>query len=194
MIEKIYLGLILVFFILAFLIRNIKTYLMTKQSIRGKSIKLTISIIASTMIYVLILLRLTILTPKWIFELNLFENIIIKPVGIILVTVGFILGILSLIAMQNSWRVGIKHDQKTELVTSGVFSISRNPYFLSFIIMIFGYILVFPSILLILLYIILVITFHNMIIEEEKYLQSVHGESYRRYQRKTNRYLTIYRN
>ena len=192
MIEKIYLGLILVFFILAFLIRNIKTYLMTKQSIRGKSIKLTISIIASTMIYVLILLRLTILTPKWIFELNLFENILIKPFGIILVTVGFILGILSLIAMQNSWRVGIKYDQKTDLVTAGIYSISRNPYFLSYNILIFGYILVFPSILLILLYIILVITFHNMIIEEEKYLQSVHGESYRRYKRKTNRYLTIW--
>jgi len=189
MIEKAYLGLILIFFILAFAIRNIKTYISTKNSIRGKSLKLTISVLISTIIYCLIFLRLTLLKPKFLFEIDLPTGL--NTIGLVFVTVGFILGILALIAMKNSWRVGIKYDQKTDLITTGIYRISRNPYFLSYNILIFGYILIFPSLILIVLYLILVIVFHKMILEEEKYLQSVHGASYEDYRSKVNRYLTI---
>lgn len=191
MIEKTYLGVILIFFILAFAIRNIKTYLSTKQSIRGKSVKLTMSILISTLIYFLILLRLTILEPKWIIEFDLSEYSHLKIIGLVFVSVGFILGILALIAMKNSWRVGIKYDQKTDLVTTGIYSVSRNPYFLSYNILIFGYILIFPSSILMVLYLMLVVVFHKMILEEEKYLLSVHNIAYMDYKRKVNRYLTI---
>lgn len=190
MIEKIYLGLILIFFILAFAIRNIKTYLSTKQSIKGKSLKLTMSILVSTIIYVLILLRLTILNSYW-FEIDFSNCLIIKYVGLAFVSFGFVFGILALIAMKNSWRVGIKYDQKTDLVTSGIYRFSRNPYFFSYDILILGYILIFPSIILIILHLALVIIFHNMILEEEKYLESVHGDLYLDYKRKVKRYLTI---
>lgn len=190
MIEKIYLGLILIFFILAFAIRNIKTYLITKQPIKGKSLKLTMSILVSTIIYVLILLRLTMLNSYW-FEIDFSNFLIIKYVGLAFVSLGFVFGILALIAMKNSWRVGIKYDQKTDLVTSGIFRFSRNPYFFSYDILILGYILIFPSIILIILHLALVIIFHNMILEEEKYLESVHGNSYLNYKRKVKRYLTI---
>jgi protein-S-isoprenylcysteine O-methyltransferase Ste14 len=191
MIEKIYLGLVLIFFILAFAIRNIKTYLSTKQSIRGKSVKLSISVLVSTLIYCLILLRLMVLTPKWLAELDLRQYIAVKITGMAFIAAGFILGILALIAMKNSWRVGIKYDQKTELVTSGIYRVSRNPYFLSYNVLIFGYILVFPSIILLALYVVLIITFHKMILEEEKYLESVHGAAYQNYKKKVNRYLTL---
>lgn len=191
MIEKTYLGLVLIFFILAFAIRNIKTYLSTRQSIKGKSGKLTMSVLISTVIYCLIFFRLTLLEPKWILEIDLSEYSQIKILGLALVSAGFILGILALITMRNSWRVGIKYDQKTDLVTTGIYSISRNPYFLSYDILIFGYILIFPSLILIILYVTLVIVFHRMILEEEKYLQSVHDTTYLDYKRKVNRYLTL---
>ena len=189
--EKIFLGLTLIFFILAFAIRNIKTFFSTKQSIKGKSVKLTLSILISTIIYCLIILRLTILEPKWIIEIDLSGYKLINIFGLLFVSTGFILGILALIAMKNSWRVGIKYDQRTDLVTSGIFRISRNPYFLSYNILILGYILIFPSFILISLYLSLVIVFHKMILEEEKYLLSVHGESYVKYKKKVRRYLTI---
>ena len=70
MIEKIYLGAIIIFYILAFAIRNIKTYLSTGQSIRGKSKKLTASISSTTFIYLFIALRLTILKPIWLWEVS----------------------------------------------------------------------------------------------------------------------------
>lgn len=191
MIEKLYLGLIIVFFILAFAVRNIKTYLSTRQSIRGGSAKLTVSVLISTIIYCLILLRLAILEPKWIVEFDLSASKFIKWVGLSLVTVGFVLGILALIKMRDSWRVGIKYEQKTNLVTTGIYRFSRNPYFLSYDILIFGYILIFPSLILLLLYLMLVIVFHKMILAEEKYLETVHSTNYIDYKDKVNRYLTL---
>ena len=191
MIEKIYLGLVLVFFILAFAIKNIQTYFSTRQSIRGRSTKVTLSVLISTIIYCLIISRLTFLDPKWLIEIDFSSFVILKSIGLVLVTLGFVLGILALIKMRNSWRVGIKYDQKTDLVTTGIYRISRNPYFLSYDILIFGYILIFPSLLLILLYLTLVVVFHRMIIEEEKYLMSVHDSTYLDYKKKVDRYLTI---
>jgi len=191
MIERISLGLVLVFFILAFAIRNIRTYLSTRQSIRGKSLKLTLSVLISTFIYLLILLRLTALDSKWILELDIFNSNTFKYVGFGLVLTGFILGILALITMRNSWRVGIKYDQKTELVKSGIYRFSRNPYFLSYDILILGYVLVYQSVVLMILLILLAVIFHNMILEEEKYLQSIHGDKYLDYKNKVNRYITL---
>ena len=191
MFEKIYLGLILIFFILAFFVRNIKTFLSTKQSIKGRSAKLTLSVLVSTVIYALILLRLTILKTTWILELDFSNFLIIKYIGFVFVSAGFVLGILALVAMKNSWRVGIRYDQRTDLVTTGIYRFSRNPYFLSYNILVFGYILIFPCIILFVLYVALAIIFHSLILDEEKYLQSVHGDSYLDYKRKVNRYVSI---
>ena len=174
---------------LAFAVRNVKTYLATKTSIRGQSLKLTISVLVSTMIYCLIFLRLTILKPENIYEME--QPVFLNTMGLIFVSLGFIIGIFAMITMKNSWRVGIKHKQKTDLITSGVYRVSRNPYFLSYDILIMGYVLIFPSPIIIILYLILVVVFHQMILEEEQYLQSVHDLSYTAYQNKVNRYFTI---
>lgn len=191
MTEKLYLVSILLFFILAFAIKNIKTYITTKQSIKGKSLKLSLSILISSIMYGLIILRLTLLKPKWFIEIDLSEYYWIKTTGLILVLIGFIVGVFALIEMKNSWRVGIKYDQETKLITTGIYNISRNPYFLSYDILFLGYILIFPSIILIVLYVLLVVIFHKMILEEEEYLKSVHNMNYIEYKRKVNRYLTI---
>lgn len=186
-----YLGLILVFFILAFAVKNIKTYFSTGESIRGKSKKLTASILLSTLIYILIFLRLIILKPNWILEIHPPGYETLRIIGLVLVTIGFFMGIFSLISMKNSWRVGIKYEQKTELVTTGIYRISRNPYFFSYDLLILGFIFIFPSLVLVILYVPLVIVFHKMILEEEKYLESVHGKSYLVFKKNVARYFTL---
>jgi len=192
MIEKVFLAAILIFFILAFAVRNIKTYLATKQSIKGKSVKLSLSILLSTIIYVLILSRISFLNPHWILELHLPFAETFRIAGLVLVSIGFLFGIFALIAMQNSWRIGIKYDQKTDLVTSGIYRFSRNPYFFSYDVLIFGYILIFPSLLLMGLLVGLSITFHLMILEEEQYLSNSHGNEYIAYQKRVSRYITFF--
>ncbi len=190
---RIYSGLILIFFILAFAVRNIGTYLATGKSIKGKSVQLTISVLLSAAVYGLIIWRLIFPGTRWGAGPGRPDFGVIEITGLIFITAGFILGLLALIEMKNSWRVGIRYDQKTELVTTGIYRFSRNPYFLSYDLLIFGYILIIQSILLVVLYIALVLTFHTMIKEEEIYLQSVHGNAFSDYREKVNRYLTFYR-
>lgn len=129
--ERIYAGFILIFFILAFAVRNIGTYLATRKSIKGKSIKLTISVLLSAAIYGLIILRLIFPGTGWSAGLGRSDCWVVEITGLIFITAGFILGLLALIEMKNSWRVGIRYDQKTELITTGIYRFSRNPYFLS---------------------------------------------------------------
>lgn len=115
----------------------------------------------------------------------------IKIVGYLFVILGFIIGLLALIEMRNSWRVGIKHNQKTTLITTGIYNFSRNPYFLSYGLLIFGFLLVLPSVLIFVFYACLMLVFHNMILEEEQYLEKIHSENYLKYKRTVNRYFTF---
>ncbi len=190
MILSLYTGLILLFFILAFAVKNVKTFLSTGVSIRGKSIKLSLSILLSTLLYVLIGLRIVFMDSATIFEIESLQIKSARSIGLILVGGGFLLGVAALIQMKDSWRVGIKYDQKTTLITSGIYRISRNPYFLSYNVLIMGYIFIFPSPLLFFPYLLLVYVFHKMILEEEKYLENTHGDSYFRYKKKVGRYFT----
>lgn len=191
MVETYFLLSVIVFFVLAFAIRNIRTYMSTKQSIKGQSAKLTLSIVISTCIYLLLILRLLFPIPGLFLEFDVAYASYLKYAGFILILIGFVVGVLALVAMKNSWRVGIKHNQKTDLVTSGVYRISRNPYFFSYDVLVLGFLLVFPSVVLGVLYLLLVIIFHLMILEEEQYLERVHGKSYSDYKQRVGRYITL---
>jgi len=188
MVFTIYLGSVLVFFILAFAVKNIKTFISTGVSIRGKSTKLTLSIVLSTLLYIVFLLRIFVLGSSSILEIESLQTEIMRWIGLFLISIGFALGIASLIQMKDSWRVGIKYDQKTTLISDGIYRFSRNPYFLSYDVLILGYLFIFPSPVLFILYLILVYVFHKMILDEEKYLESTHDDLYREYKMKVGRY------
>jgi protein-S-isoprenylcysteine O-methyltransferase Ste14 len=55
----------------------------------------------------------------------------------------------------------------------------------------FGFLLIFPSIFLLIPYVFLVLLFHQMILEEESYIENMHGEEYLNYKRKVKRYITV---
>ncbi len=187
---NLYVLIILVIYLSAFFIQNLKTYFSVKQSIRGRSAKLTLSLVLSTMIYLLTFVQ--IFSPhldEFLISIGFIKSAGIQIAGAILISIALIVGLAALYAMKNSWRVGIKYDQKTDLVTTGIYSISRNPYFLSYNILFAGIFMILPSIILGSLIIALMITFHFMILEEEQYLSKVQGESYLIYKKQTGRYL-----
>ncbi len=191
MTEKIYLGILLVLFILSFALKNVITYFKTKQPVFGRSKKIALSVSISSIIYIIILSRLIFLDPKWILEIIFPGSIILKAAGMILTAFGFLSGILSFFSIKDSWRVAIKHDQKTELITVGIYKFCRNPYFLSYEIFFLGYILYFPSLILISLYLPLIVIFHKIILDEEKFLETAHGEVYISFKQKVKRYLIL---
>ncbi len=186
----IYILTIIVIYLIAFFSRNLKTYFSLKTSIKGKSNKLTISLVLSTIIY--------LITLSYLFYPSVSDALVIMSflqipfllyTGYILILLALVIGLAALFEMKNSWRIGIKYDQKTDLVTSGVYSISRNPYFLSYDLLFIGIFLIIPSALILIFVIGVVITFHFMIREEEGYLEKMQGKSYLDYKNKVGRYV-----
>jgi protein-S-isoprenylcysteine O-methyltransferase Ste14 len=96
---------------------------------------------------------------------------------------------LAVVAMQENWRAGIDASQKTELVTRGIYRISRNPAFVGFDLLSIGTAIAFPNLVLIGLTLVAVAVFHLQIRQEEQYMRAVFGADYADYMRKTRRYL-----
>lgn len=91
--------------------------------------------------------------------------------------------------MKNSWRIGIDHEQKTELITEGLFSYSRNPIFLGMLLVLAGLFLVTPNAVTLIFWIVGYILIQVQIRLEKEYLQRQHGEAYAIFCRKVPRRL-----
>ena len=104
--------------------------------------------------------------------------------------VGVAVFITAVITMRDSWRAGVSKSEKTELVTSGIFSISRNPAFLGFDLVYLGILLMFFNWLLFAVSIFAALMFHLQIVNvEEDFLLEAFGEDYLDYKKNVNRYL-----
>jgi len=190
---QIYILAIILIYLIAFFYRNLKTYHVVGESIRGRSFKLTLSLVLSTIIYIGVIINL--LYPETIHYLGYLSFInhnFIEYAGYIFIGIALMVGIAALTEMKTSWRVGIKYDQKTKLITEGIYSFSRNPYFLSYDLLFLGFFLIYPSLILGILVIGVMVTFHQMIIDEESYLGKVHGDEYQSYRNRTGRYLNFF--
>jgi protein-S-isoprenylcysteine O-methyltransferase Ste14 len=84
--------------------------------------------------------------------------------------------ILAQITMKNSWRMGVDKENKAELITSGLFSISRNPFFLGLLLFFMSIFLISPNVLTLVLFISQFILISIQIRIEEQHLTSVHNK------------------
>lgn len=117
----------------------------------------------------------------------------IRVIGLILAIIGTIFFTAAVITMKNSWRAGVSLQDKTELITSGVFQISRNPAFLGFDLVYIGFILIFFNFPLLVISAFASIMFHLQIIHnEEPFLQNAFNQEYLNYQKHVRRYLGRY--
>jgi protein-S-isoprenylcysteine O-methyltransferase Ste14 len=114
---------------------------------------------------------------------------IIRIVGLIILHLSLIWIIIAQIQMSNSWRVGIDEKNKTDLVTTGLFSICRNPIFLGMIFCVFSLFLIIPNAITFCIFITVYLIIQVQIRLEEEYLLKRHGENYNNYKRKTKRLL-----
>ena len=117
------------------------------------------------------------------------QNLNIHFVGLILIHISLIWIIIAQVQMSNSWRIGINEQNKTDLVTKGLFSISRNPIFWGMIICVAGLFLVIPNAVSFCILLTTYIVIHIQIRLEEEFLKKQHGEQYKSYQSKTRRLL-----
>ena len=175
-----------------FFVKNIFLSKKIKRSVRGKNKEATISII---LFAVTILIAIASILSGYLNELfipiPLLSNDYLIFTGIFFLFLNLIISFLALIQMRDSWRVGIKEDDKTDLVIAGIFKITRNPYFLSYIIFFLAYILLVANVLIIIFSLLSFISIHKMIMKEEKYLEELHGNKYLDYKKNVPRYLLI---
>lgn len=115
--------------------------------------------------------------------------LIVRDVGIIIAILGDIVFVISVWTMKDSWRAGVSPTDKTELVTDGIYQISRNPAFLGFDLVYVGVFLIFFNWVLFLVSVFAMIMFHLQIVNvEEDFLLDSFGEDYIAYKKKVNRY------
>jgi Putative protein-S-isoprenylcysteine methyltransferase len=116
-----------------------------------------------------------------------FDNLTMNYVGLGLLIVALLWTIIAQEHMKNSWRIGIDTDTKTELVTNGLFSISRNPIFFGMILSLVGLFLTTPNALTLIFLILGYVLIQIQIRLEEEFLTKEHGQTYLDYKQKVRR-------
>lgn len=114
---------------------------------------------------------------------------VLTGAGAVLGLAGAALFAAAVVTMRDSWRAGIAVSERTELVTGGIFQFSRNPAFLAFDCVYLGLLLMFFNPLLLLCSLFAAVMLHLQILQEERYLTDVFGNSYLDYKRRVRRYL-----
>ena len=84
----------------------------------------------------------------------------VRIFGAILSAAGTAIFIVAVWTMRDSWRAGVSKTDKTELVTNGIYQISRNPAFLGFDLLYIGTLLMFFNWILCFLTVFAVIMYH----------------------------------
>jgi protein-S-isoprenylcysteine O-methyltransferase Ste14 len=115
------------------------------------------------------------------------DNETIKYIGLVVLGVSLIWTIIAQGHMKNSWRIGIDTETKTELVTTGLFGLSRNPIFFGMILSLIGLFLVSPNALTLLFLILGYVLIQIQIRLEEEFLTKEHGQNYIDYKNKVRR-------
>ena len=182
-------------FLGTFIARNLIVRAKTKQRIRASDPLLTASIIFLNLcIFVTIFPTISENFYQRLGVISFLRGPLISYSGLSLFAISIIMGFFFSAQLKESWRVGVHENQKTRLIQTGIYRFVRNPYFLSYYIMFFGFFLVRPSLVMLVLIIITIALFHRMVLKEEEYLSATHGTQYEKYKEITGRYIPRYIN
>lgn len=109
--------------------------------------------------------------------------------GFLVGLLGDLFFLLAVVCMRDSWRAGIPDKDKTALVTTGIYKVSRNPAFLGFDLQYLGVLLLYCNPLTAVFSLFAIVMLHLQILQEERYLTEAFGAPYRAYCSRVFRYL-----
>jgi protein-S-isoprenylcysteine O-methyltransferase Ste14 len=180
-------SLLLIFLITVVIVRSI----IKKQQIIGRP---PIPVFFFILAKILVLVNLIFLLLKGlnINVYRIFAHIeFIDIIALAFLIIGTVILFLSMIRLNNDLVFGLSSSEGHKLQTKGVFSISRHPFYLGFIFILFSSCLFNPHYLNILAFIGAWIIHHFIMIKEEQFLSSQYGEEYSQYVKRVNRYITF---
>ena len=125
----------------------------------------------------------------------------VHPIGAIDATAGHVVGTViglagvalvgvAQVQMGASWRIGLDPEERTDLVTAGVFSIVRNPIYTGMVATAIGVVLLVPNAVAL-----AAVADYVLAVElqarrvEEPYLAAQHGDAYRDYVTRVGRFV-----
>ena len=118
-----------------------------------------------------------------------FESRVADALGAATIVAGLALFVAALWSFGRSWRIGIDHDRPGALVTGGVFALTRNPIFLFLDFYFTGAWLLQRDIFFLFFAVAAIGGIHYQILQEERFLSTRYGASYRRYVQAVPRYV-----
>jgi protein-S-isoprenylcysteine O-methyltransferase Ste14 len=111
-------------------------------------------------------------------------------IGIVLAALGGSAVFLAQLGMGASWRIGVSDEERTALVTTGWFSIVRNPIYSAMIVGWTGFALLVPTWLAFAGVVVIAAGLELQVrAVEEPYLIRTHGDEYRGYGSRVGRFL-----
>ncbi len=109
-------------------------------------------------------------------------------IGVGILWLGVLIFMIAVGTMKDSWRAGIPAKDKIDLVTDGIYRISRNPAFVGFDFMYVGLLIAFFNVIHLMFVLYAIVMLHLQILQEEQFLSKTFGEKYDFYKKKTGRY------
>ena len=100
---------------------------------------------------------------------------IIFPIATAIIVIGLLLIIFG-------WKA--IHENKGEMVTTGIYSYIRHPQYLGFLMLTFGMNLEWTTFFTLLLYPVIVVLYYRLARSEEKYSIEIYGDKYKEYMKK----------
>jgi protein-S-isoprenylcysteine O-methyltransferase Ste14 len=193
---KIYLPIYLVsYLLLAFVVPSYRTYKQTginpvtfgKQDNAHDYIGFLMKILIALLLISILCYSFGSEIYQYLSPIIFLENKILTYSGLIIIHLALIWIFVAQVQMDKSWRIGIDEKHKTELITKGIFSISRNPIFLGMILTVLGLFLLLPNAITFFLTLATYFIIQIQIRLEEEFLEKQHSDNYLNYKSKTKR-------
>lgn len=117
-------------------------------------------------------------------------SVVAAVAGVALAVVAGVATVVAQVQMGASWRIGVRAGERTDLVTSGLFRLVRNPIFTGMLAVAAGLALLVPNAPTIAGAVIAAVAIAVQVrLVEEPNLVAVHGDAYRRWAASTGRFL-----
>ncbi len=101
---------------------------------------------------------------------------------------GFVLTLMTSATLKKDLIFGLPRKAEHQLKINGIYAISRHPFYMGFLMIMFSSVLLIPNIINLTCFILAWIFHHIIMIREEHFLTAKYGDEYLNYMRKTRRY------
>lgn len=119
----------------------------------------------------------------------LVDSQVIRIIGAGLIGIGLLFFIGAFVSFGDSWRVGFDVKTPGELVTGGIFAVSRNPIYVFLDLWFIGIFLMNGRLIFLIFAILTLIAIHWQILQEEAFLSNLYHQPYHQYRSRTGRYV-----